>query len=89
MNNWKQVVLQNNKSYLKATFKFKNYLEAQNFVNLVAQIAQSSNHHPEIHWKFLQVTIISYTIDEGKKITDLDYILTQKISKKFNEILNK
>ena len=37
------------KSYfLKKDFKFKNFIESQNFTNKVGEIAERENHHPDI-----------------------------------------
>jgi len=40
-------------NFLEKNFKFNTFSEALNFVNMVAEIAEKLNHHPEI---FLHVT---------------------------------
>ena len=34
--------------YLIKEFKFKNFLESQNFINKVGEIAEVEGHHPDI-----------------------------------------
>ena len=34
--------------YLIKEFKFKNFLESQNFINKVGEIAEQEGHHPDI-----------------------------------------
>ena len=34
--------------YLIKEFKFKNFLESQNFINKVGDIAEKEGHHPDI-----------------------------------------
>ena len=34
--------------FLEKNFKFKNFLESQNFVNKVGEISEKEDHHPDI-----------------------------------------
>ena len=34
--------------YLTKEFKFQNFLESQNFINKVGEIAENEGHHPDI-----------------------------------------
>ena len=36
-------------SRLRKEFRFKNFVEAMNFVNKVAEIAEEEQHHPDIY----------------------------------------
>ena len=44
------------------TFNFDHYLDGINFVNKIAELAETSNHHPDItiRWCKIDVTIFSH-----------------------------
>ncbi len=60
-------------------FGFKNFVEALQFVNEVAQAAEDINHHPDIliH-SYKKVKIMLFTHSENR-ITDRDYTLASII----------
>ena len=64
--------------YLEKNFKFKNFLESQNFVNDVALIAELEGHHPDIHfgWGYTKIKIFTHAI---KGLAENDFILASKI----------
>ena len=66
--------------YLIKDFKFKNFLESQNFVNKVGEIAEKENHHPDISfgWGYCRVKIFTHAI---KGLAESDFILAAKIDK--------
>ena len=71
----------NDKSfYLIKEFKFKNFVESQNFVNKVGKIAEKENHHPDISfgWGYCKVKIFTHAI---KGLAESDFILAAKIDK--------
>ena len=78
-------VIKNNKGvfFLEKKFKFKNFLESQNFVNLVGKISEEEGHHPDIlfGWGYAQVTITTPAI-EG--LSENDFILAAKIDRATN-----
>lgn len=54
-------------NFLEKNFKFNTFSEALNFVNMVAEIAEKLNHHPEIFLHdYNQVKILTTTHSEGK-----------------------
>ena len=61
---------QNNKLYQK--FGFKDFREAIEFINKVAEIANELNHHPTIHNTYNVVEIWLSTHEAGDKVTDKD-----------------
>ena len=73
-------VKKNNKDYffLEKNFKFQNFLESQNFINKVGQIAEIEGHHPDISfgWGYCLVMIHTHAIN-GLSIND--FILASKI----------
>ena len=65
---------------LKRTFKFKNFLEALDFVNKVGDIAENMQHHPDIHIQnYNEVVISTTTHDESNTVTERDRELCSKI----------
>ena len=66
---------------LKRKFEFKDFNEALTFINKLAPICESMNHHPEINWVYNKIEITLSTHDAGDKITELDYQLANKIDK--------
>jgi len=66
------------KSLVK-TFNFKSYLKNIGFVNAVAWIANSLNHHPDLEVSFNKCTVKITTHDEGG-ISAKDFDLALKIN---------
>jgi 4a-hydroxytetrahydrobiopterin dehydratase len=66
---------------LKRKFEFKDFNEALVFINKLAPICESMNHHPEINWVYNKIELTLSTHDAGDKITELDYQLANKIDK--------
>ena len=69
--------------FLEKNFKFKNFLESQNFVIKVGEISEKENHHPDITfgWGYVKIEITTHAI-EG--LSENDFILAAKI----DQILN-
>ena len=68
-----------NKCYfLTKNFKFKNFIESQNFTTKVGEIAEKENHHPDISfgWGYCSVKIFTHAI---KGLAESDFILAAKI----------
>ena len=63
---------------LEKNFKFKNFLESQNFINKVSEISENENHHPDISfgWAYAKIVITTHAI-EG--LSENDFILAAKI----------
>lgn len=59
-------------------FKFKNFKYAMDFANKVAKIAESENHHPDLHisWGLCEVEISTHAIGG---LSENDFILASKI----------
>tara|TARA_Y100000389_G_scaffold113680_1_gene110813 strand:+ start:122 stop:466 length:345 start_codon:yes stop_codon:yes gene_type:complete len=73
-------VIKNEKTvyFLEKKFKFKNFLDSQNFVYKVGEISEKENHHPDISfgWGYAKVSITTHAI-EG--LSENDFILAAKI----------
>ncbi len=66
--------------FLIKEFKFKNFLNSQNFVNKVGEIAEKEGHHPDIWfgWGYAKIKIFTHAI---KGLAESDFILAAKIDK--------
>lgn len=66
------------KKSITRTFEFEEFMDAIDFVNDLAEIADEAQHHPDIHIRYTKVTIKLTTHDAGG-ITDLDIEVAQRI----------
>ena len=60
-------------------FEFNNFVEAVEFVDKIAPLAEGMSHHPDIlihSYKKVKVMLLTHS---EKKITDKDYSLAKKI----------
>jgi 4a-hydroxytetrahydrobiopterin dehydratase len=65
---------------LTRTYAFRNFLQSIEFVNRVATLAESANHHPDIDIRYSKVTLTLSTHDAGG-ITSNDVNLARAIDK--------
>jgi 4a-hydroxytetrahydrobiopterin dehydratase len=63
---------------LTRTYQFRNFTQAIEFVNRVAGLAESANHHPDIDIRYSKVTLTLSTHDAGG-ITSNDVELARAI----------
>jgi 4a-hydroxytetrahydrobiopterin dehydratase len=70
----------NSNKKLERTFKFKDFNESINFVNKVAKIAETQNHHPDIEINYNKVKI-SITDHEKGGVSDKCHKLVKDIDK--------
>jgi 4a-hydroxytetrahydrobiopterin dehydratase len=63
--------------HLRKTFTFANFVDALVFVNRVGDLAESQNHHPDIHlaWGKATVEIWTHKIDG---LTESDFVFAAK-----------
>ena len=66
--------------YLIKNFKFKNFIESQNFVNKVSAIAEKEGHHPDIWfgWGYAKIKIFTHAI---KGLHESDFVLAAKVDR--------
>jgi 4a-hydroxytetrahydrobiopterin dehydratase len=64
--------------HLRKEHKFKDFKEAQAFVNRAGDVAEQQGHHPDIcyGWGHAEITIWTHKIDG---LTESDFILAAKI----------
>jgi len=63
---------------LRREYKFKDFIGAINFINNVAELAESESHHPDIHINYNKVLLELWTHAIGG-LHDNDFILAAKI----------
>ena len=80
VDGWSLIKNQEEIFFLEKEFKFKDFLESQNFVNKVGNLAEEEGHHPDIHfgWGYCKVKIFTHAI---KGLAESDFILAAKIDK--------
>jgi 4a-hydroxytetrahydrobiopterin dehydratase len=63
---------------LKKTFTFKDFVTAMEFLNRVAEVAESEQHHPDfsVHYNKVSFEIWTHTV---KGLSENDFILAAKI----------
>jgi 4a-hydroxytetrahydrobiopterin dehydratase len=76
------------KQKLERTFKFKDFNESIDFVNKVAKIAETQNHHPDIEINYNKVKI-SITDHEKGGVSDKCHKLVKSIDDMGNEELTE
>ena len=64
---------------LQRKFEMGDFNQALAFINKLAPICESMNHHPQINWVYNKIELTLSTHDAGDKITELDYQLANKI----------
>ena len=67
-------------SRISRHFEFGDFARAMRFVNRVATVAESANHHPDIVINYNKVKLSLTTHDEGG-LTMKDFKLARKIDK--------
>lgn len=60
-------------------FKFDNFKQAIGYINNVAEVAESENHHPDINVFYNKVRLVLST-HTAKGLTENDFILAAKIN---------
>ena len=80
VDGWSLIKNQEEIFFLEKEFKFKDFLESQNFVNQVGKISEKEGHHPDITfgWGYAKIKITTHAI---KGLSENDFILAAKIDK--------
>lgn len=72
--------------YISKTYTFNNFKQAINFTQLVGDAAEELDHHPDIlifGWNKVRITLSTHS---AKGLTQLDFDLSDKIEKIFNNL---
>jgi len=64
--------------YLEKEYKFKNFIESQNFVSKVGLVAELESHHPDISfgWGYTKIKIFTHAI---RGLAENDFVLAAKV----------
>ncbi|MAA67684.1 MAG: 4a-hydroxytetrahydrobiopterin dehydratase [Deltaproteobacteria bacterium] len=72
-NDWKMI----NEHHLQKDYAFPSYQEALRFTNLIANLAESEGHHPELILSFRKVRV-SYWTHKIDGLVESDFIMAAK-----------
>ena len=75
VNDWK---LLENATRIQRTFKFSNYVNTLDFVNLVAELSEAEWHHPDITFGWGSATVLYYS-HKIKGLHENDFIMAAKV----------
>jgi len=67
------------KKAITRTVEFEEFMDAIDFVNNLAEIAEEAQHHPTITIRHTEVSLILTTHDSGG-VTELDIELAQRVN---------
>ena len=83
VDGWDIIKDEKNNFLIEKNFLFKNFIESQNFVNLIGNISEEQGHHPDISfgWGYAKIRISTHAI-EG--LSENDFILAAKIDEASN-----
>jgi len=73
---------------IERTFKFKDFVQALNFVNMVGTLAEDEGHHPDITIFYNRVILDLYT-HAIKGLSENDFILASKIDALIQNVQNQ
>ena len=78
IDGWKVKSNDEKNYYLEKNFKFKNFIESQEFVIKVGSISEQEGHHPDIFfgWGYAKIKIFTHAI---KGLAESDFILAAKV----------
>ena len=80
VDGWDIIKNKKNIFFLEKNFKFKNFKDSQDFINIIGKISEEEGHHPDITfgWGYAKIIITTHAI-EG--LSENDFILAAKIDK--------
>lgn len=73
--------VEDNKKLIKA-FRFKNFVEAVDFVNAIAPVAEAEGHHPDLYVRWGQVRVYLWT-HKIDGLTESDFVMAAKIDRAY------
>lgn len=77
-----QWTVNKNPEQLSRTFKFKNYYQTMAFVNAIAWVAHTENHHPDLTVKYNEC-MVCYTTHALNGLSLNDFICAKKVDALF------
>jgi 4a-hydroxytetrahydrobiopterin dehydratase len=61
-------------------FKFRNFVEAVQFVNQITEVAEAEGHHPDLQVSWGRVGVLLWT-HTAAGLTENDFVLAAKIDR--------
>ena len=80
--NWKTGKNERGVPFIERVKHASTYMEGIDFVNKVAEAAETSNHHPDIHINYKRISVKYWTHSSGG-VTLADVQMAQKITPLF------
>ena len=71
---------------IEKQYNLSNFVDAIDFVNDVAELAEDANHHPDITISYNKVTIVLWTHSEGG-VTQKDIDLASEVEEAADDYL--
>ena len=65
-------------------YKFKDFMDSLGFVNRLAPIFESNDHHADVYIKYNKVLFELHRFDVGGKVTNRDLFIAGEIEKNYN-----
>jgi len=65
--------------FIARQFVFKDFMEAIRFVDTVAEVSESQEHHPDVRIRYNRVTLSIQTHSEGG-VTERDFALAKGVN---------
>ncbi len=63
-------------------FRFRNFVQAVDFVNAITPIAEAENHHPDLYVKWGEVRVYLWT-HKIDGLTESDFVMAAKIDRAY------
>ncbi len=67
---------------IEKIFKFSSFSKAVEFMHIVFELAESQNHHPELHNSYRQVIVSLTTHEAGNRVSEKDFIFAETLEQK-------
>lgn len=68
------------KNAIKREWIFKDFIEAMDFINMIAVMAENHNHHPEIFNVYNRVSL-RFNTHDARGVTEKDINIAKEINK--------
>ncbi|OHB11529.1 MAG: hypothetical protein A3H60_01440 [Candidatus Zambryskibacteria bacterium RIFCSPLOWO2_02_FULL_44_12b] len=67
-------------------YKFKDFLNAFNFISTLVSYFEEMDHHPDMHIYYNRVVFELQRFDIGGKVTDRDLTVAEEIEKHYSSL---
>jgi 4a-hydroxytetrahydrobiopterin dehydratase len=69
---------------LTKSYRFRNFVEAVDFVNAITPVAEAEGHHPDLYVRWGEVRVYLWTHAVGG-LTENDFVMAAKIDEVFQQ----